>query len=37
LYVKIHSSIDFVKEIAKKIGWDGNKTDKDRAFLGELK
>lgn len=37
LYVKIYSSIDFVKEIAKKVGWDGNKTDKDRAFLGELK
>ena len=37
LFVKIYSSIDFVKEIAKKAGWDGNKTDKDRAFLGELK
>lgn len=37
MYVKIYSSINFVKEIAKKVGWDGNKTDKDRAFLGELK
>lgn len=37
LFVKIYSSIDKVKKIAEYCGWDGNKTDKDRAFLGELK
>lgn len=31
------SSIDKVKEIAKLIGWDGGKTDKDRKFLSDLK
>ena len=31
------SIIDPVKEIAKYCGWDGGKTDKDRAFLCELK
>lgn len=31
------SSIDKVKEIAKIIGWDGKKTDKDRKFLSDLK
>lgn len=37
LFVKIYSSIDKVKRIAEQCGWDGNKTDNDRAFLGELK
>ena len=37
LYVKIYSSIDGVKRIAQSCGWDGNKTDKDRIFLAELK
>ena len=31
------SSIDKVKEIAKLIGWDGQKTEKDRKFLSDLK
>lgn len=31
------SSIDKVKEIAKLVGWDGGKTDKDRKFLADLK
>lgn len=31
------SSVDKVKEIAKEIGWDGGKTEKDRKFLSDLK
>ena len=31
------SSIDKVKEVAKIIGWDGGKTEKDRKFLSDLK
>ena len=31
------SSIDRVKEIAKEIGWDGEKTEKSRKFLSDLK
>lgn len=31
------SSIDKVKEIARMIGWDGGKTEKDRKFLSDLK
>ncbi len=31
------SSIDKVKEIARLIGWDGQKTEKDRKFLSDLK
>lgn len=31
------SSIDKVKEIARLIGWDGKKTEKDRKFLSDLK
>lgn len=31
------SSIDKVKEIARHIGWDGGKTEKDRKFLSDLK
>lgn len=31
------SSVDRVKEIAKEIGWDGRKTEKDRKFLSDLK
>ena len=31
------SSVDKVKEIAKEIGWDGKKTEKDRKFLSDLK
>lgn len=35
--VKNFSSIDKVKEIARLIGWDGGKTEKDRKFLSDLK
>lgn len=35
--VKNFSSIDKVKEVAKVIGWDGGKTEKDRKFLSDLK
>lgn len=31
------SSVDKVKEIAKLIGWNGQKTEKDRKFLSDLK
>lgn len=31
------SSVDKVKEIARKIGWDGKKSEKDRKFLSDLK
>lgn len=32
-----YSSVSKVKEIAKIIGWDGAKTEKDRKFLSDLK
>ena len=31
------SSVDKVKDIAKEIGWNGTKTEKDRKFLSDLK
>ncbi len=31
------SSVDKVKEIAKEIGWNGKKNEKDRKFLSDLK
>ena len=31
------SSVDKVKEIAKIVGWDGSKEEKDRKFLSDLK
>ena len=31
------SIINYVKQIAEKAGWFGNKTDKDRKFLSDLK
>lgn len=31
------SSVDLVKEVAKKAGWDGTKTPKNREFLSNLK
>lgn len=31
------SSVDRVKEIAKMIGWQGKKSEKDRKFLSDLK
>lgn len=35
--VEILSTINYVKEIAKTIGWDGGKTIGDRRFLSDLK
>lgn len=32
-----YSSVDKVKQIAAKCGWDGGKTDADRRFLSQLK
>ena len=37
LKVEIISTITYVKEIAKDIGWDGGKTPADRRFLSDLK
>ena len=31
------STVDFVKEVAKFAGWDGNKTPEARKFLSDLK
>ena len=31
------STVDFVKEVAKYCGWNGEKTPKDRKFLSDLK
>lgn len=31
------STVDYVKEVAQYCGWDGSKTEKDRAFLHDLK
>ena len=31
------STVDFVKEVATKCGWDGTKTPKNRKFLSDLK
>lgn len=31
------STIDYVKKLAKKMGWDGSKTPKNRKFLSDLK
>ena len=38
-YTKVmnFSSIDKVKEVARVVGWDGGKTEKDRKFLSDLK
>lgn len=35
--IKIVSTIDYVKQIAKTIGWDGGKALNDRRFLSDLK
>lgn len=32
-----YSSIDLIKSVAKRLGWDGGKTEKDRKFLSDLK
>jgi len=34
---EIYSTINPIKNIAKKIGWNGKKTPKDRRFLSDLK
>lgn len=31
------STIDYVKDLAKQMGWDGSKTPKNRKFLSDLK
>lgn len=36
-YCYILSTVDFVKELAKTCGWDGEKTNKNRKFLSDLK
>ena len=36
-HVKNISTVDFVKEIATKCGWDGTKTPENRKFLSDLK
>jgi len=36
-YCYIFSTIDFIKDIAYKCGWDGTKTGKNRKFLSDLK
>jgi len=36
-YVINFSSVDKIKEIARVIGWNGGKTEKDRKFLSDLK
>lgn len=35
--VEIISTIDYVKGVARTIGWDGGKTNEDRRFLSDLK
>lgn len=37
LYGCIMSSVDLVKELAKSLGWNGEKTPKNRKFLSDLK
>lgn len=36
-FVRILSTVDFVKSIAKECGWDGSKTLRNRKFLSDLK
>lgn len=36
-YTTNFSSVDKVKEVARIIGWNGGKTEKDRKFLSDLK
>ena len=37
LWISTMSTVDFVKEIATKCGWNGEKTPKNRKFLSDLK
>ena len=36
-FCRVYSSVDFVKEVARKCGWDGTKTPENRDFLANLK
>lgn len=36
-FVRIFSSVDIIKEIALRIGWNGEKTSRARKFLSDLK
>ena len=36
-YADIYSTVTFVKEIAERCGWNGEKTPKNRKFLSDLK
>ena len=36
-YGHAFSTVDFVKDIARECGWNGEKTPKDRKFLSDLK
>ena len=35
--VSVISSVDPIKQLAREIGWDGQKTERDRKFLSDLK
>lgn len=35
--VENFSSVEVIKELAKKVGWDGSKRESDRKFLSDLK
>lgn len=35
--VDIMSSVEYVKHVARELGWDGTKTDRNRKFLSDLK
>ena len=36
-YVESMSTVDFIKEIARKVGWNGEKTPETRKYLSDLK
>lgn len=36
-FLEVFSTVDHVKNIARKFGWDGQKTPEDRRFLSDLK
>ena len=36
-YTKNYSSVDEIKCVARQLGWNGGKTEKDRKFLSDLK
>lgn len=37
VYTQNYSSVTMIKKIAKELGWNGKKTEKDRKFLSDLK